>query len=59
MFNLNFTICHLKKIHLVDEMNLMKHLAQLDELDNQLFEELAKDTKFFMPLQIVGSNARV
>ena len=50
---------NLKKIHLVDEMNLMKHLAQLDELDNQLFEELAKDTKFFMPLHIVGSNARV
>lgn len=50
---------NLKKIHLVDEMNLMKHLAQLDELDNQLFEELAQDTKFFMPLQIVGSNVRV
>lgn len=40
-------------------MNLMTHLAQLGELDNQLFEELAKRTKFFMPLQIIGSNARV
>lgn len=40
-------------------MSLMTHLAQLGELDNQLFEELAKRTKFFMPLQIIGSNARV
>ena len=42
-----------------DELNLLANKDKLQDMDNDTFEQLSHGTKYFAPLQSIGSNERL